>query len=102
MPAPVLPTSVLPIEMPLLESPALIDCILIVTVVEAVALAILHRKTGLGLSTGTVARMLLPGVCLMLALRAALSGVAWPFVPIALTAALITHLADLRGRWRGR
>jgi hypothetical protein len=45
--------------------------------------------------------MLLPGVCLMLALRAALAGSAWPWVPLALAAALLAHLADLRARWRG-
>ncbi len=87
-------------EASLLDSPALIDFVLIVTAAEAVVLALWHRSTGQGLSAGAAARMLLPGVCLMLALRAALAGIAWPFVPLALTAALIAHLADLRGRWR--
>jgi hypothetical protein len=36
---------------------------------------------------------------LMVALRAALAGVAWPWVPAALTAALVVHLADLRLRF---
>jgi hypothetical protein len=45
--------------------------------------------------------MLLPGVCLMLAVRAALVGAIWPWVPIALSGALIAHLFDLRVRWRG-
>ena len=87
-------------EVSLFKSRALVDLALIVTAVEAVALTLWHRRTGQGLSTAAAARMLLPGVCLMLALRAALSGIAWPFVPLALTAALIAHLTDLRGRWR--
>jgi hypothetical protein len=45
--------------------------------------------------------MLLPGVALMLALRAALAGAAWPFMPALLLTALLAHLADLWARWRG-
>ena len=45
--------------------------------------------------------MLLPGLFLMLAIRAALDGAAWPWVPLSLAASLIAHLADLRGRWFG-
>ncbi|WP_428541835.1 hypothetical protein [Rhodopila sp.] len=48
-----------------------------------------------------VVRMLLPGVFLMLAIRAALDGTAWPWLPLALAAALVAHLADLRQRWFG-
>ncbi len=90
----------LAMEASLPEAPALVDLVLIVTVTEGVVLALLYRGTGKGLSAAAAARMLLPGVCLMLALRAALAGDVWPFVPLALTAALIAHLADLRGRWR--
>lgn len=88
-------------EVPLPEPAALIDLILGLTAAEAVVLGFWHWWTGRGLGAGEVARMLLPGVCLILALRAALTGDVWPFVPLALTAALIAHLADLRGRWRG-
>ena len=45
--------------------------------------------------------MLLPGLFLMLAIRAALDGAAWPWVPLALAASLIAHLADIRQRWSG-
>jgi hypothetical protein len=47
-----------------------------------------------------VLTLLLPGVCLMLALRAVLADAAWPWLPVALLAALASHLADLRMRWR--
>jgi hypothetical protein len=45
--------------------------------------------------------MLLPGIFLLVALRVALAGAAWPWVPLALIAALVAHLLDLRQRWRG-
>jgi hypothetical protein len=81
-------------------TPRLIDLILACTVLEAAALVLWHRQTGRGLSPTAIAVMLLPGVCLMLALRAALAGSAWPWVPAALAAALVAHLTDLRNRWR--
>ena len=57
-----------------------------------------HRRRA---SAIEIVLLLLPGICLMLAIRAALSGAAWPWVPVALIAALVAHLADLRERWRG-
>jgi hypothetical protein len=81
-------------------TPHLVDLILTFTAVEAAALALWHRWTGRGLSPAAIGLMLLPGICLMLALRAALVGSAWPWVPAALAAALVAHLADLRNRWR--
>jgi hypothetical protein len=56
-------------------------------------LSLASRYRGIGL-------MLLPGIFLLVALRAALAGAAWPWVPSALTAALVAHLLDLRQRWR--
>ncbi len=79
----------------LLTSPHLIDLVLALTALEAAAIVV----TG-GLTAAAAARLLVPGVCLMLALRAALAGAAWPFVPAALLAALVAHLIDLRGRWK--
>ena len=84
----------------LLVSPNLIDLILVVTLIEAIILVLWRRPPQHGLSRIAVGWMLLPGVFLLLAIRAALSDAAWPWVPIALTASLITHLLDLRARWR--
>ncbi len=78
----------------LLVSPHLIDLILVLTGIEALFLVIWRRRTGQGPSMS----LLLPGICLMLALRAALADAAWPWVPLALTASLVCHLADLSGR----
>ena len=83
-----------------LASPHLIDAILAFTLVEGTALALWRRRTGSGLGGGRVLRMLLPGFCLLLALRAALAGHPLPWIPAALAAALVCHLADLRARWR--
>ena len=80
----------------MLVSPHLIDCILAFTVIEGIAVARFCRRPA-----ADIAWMLFPGVCLLLAVRAALAGAAWPWVPVALAVALAAHLADLRMRWRG-
>ncbi|WP_428483701.1 hypothetical protein [Rhodopila sp.] len=82
-------------------SPHLIDLILVFTVLEAAALTLWYRRTGHGLRPRAVGHLLLPGICLLLALRAALAGVAWPCVPAALAAAGVAHLVDLHDRWFG-
>jgi hypothetical protein len=91
-----------------LTSPALIDLIIVFTMIEAVVLIIWRRRSGAprafrgegpARQGSAVGLMLLPGICLLLAVRAALAGVAWPWVPAALTAALIAHLLDVRERW---
>lgn len=41
---------------------------------------------------------LFPAVLMMIALRAALTGMAWPFVSVPLALALPVHLYDLRRR----
>jgi hypothetical protein len=82
----------------LLASPHLIDAVLALTAVEAAFLVYWRRKTGRGPFLAEVTSLLAPGICLMLALRATLANAAWPWVPLALTAALVCHLVDLRGR----
>jgi len=79
-----------------LVSHHLIDFILAFTVIEGFVVVCWRRR-----SASEVAAMLLPGIFLLLAVRAALWGAAWPWVPAALAVALVTHLADLRMRWRG-
>ncbi len=76
-------------------SPHLVDFILVLVVFEAIVLAWWRKPVR------AILVMLAPGVCLMLALRAALDGAAWPWVPAALLAALVAHVADIRERWRG-
>src|SRR4051812_17669498 len=84
----------------LFASPHLVDLVLVFTALEAAAMLLWRRRTGTGLRPAAVLAVLLPGVCLMLALRAVLAGAAWPWLPVALLAALASHLADLWMRWR--
>lgn len=69
---------------------------------EAALLYALHRRSGRGLPPAGIFALLAPGACLMLALWAAMAGVWWGWTGLALTAALLAHLADLRRRWSGR
>lgn len=76
-----------------------VDLILVVMALEAGWL--LSRK---GAWTGArvmdIVLAFAPGVCLLLALRAALIGADWPWVALALAASFPVHLLDLRRRTR--
>jgi hypothetical protein len=61
-------------------SPRLIDLILMFTLIEAFILMIWRRAHPLSLRRIDIGLMLLPGVFLMLALRAALAGAPWPCI----------------------
>ena len=80
----------------MLTSPHLIDAILLLTVLEGIVLW-RWRKVSMRVAWG----MLLPGMFLLLALRAALADAAWPWVPAALTGALLAHSCELWARFRG-
>jgi len=80
----------------------IVDLVLLLVFVEAVAIALWHRLTGRGPTPPDLAALLLPGVFLMLALRAALGGSEWPLIAACLAASLAAHLLDLQRRWRPR
>ncbi len=82
------------------ESPHLIDAVMLFAVFEAVALILWRQRFTRGPTPGAITRMILPGLFLLFALRQALAGEAWPYVPLALIAALLAHAADLYGRWQ--
>lgn len=75
------------------------DVILAVMIVEALLLLVYRKATGRGMAPADVASMLLAGACVVLALRAALTGSHWPVVASFLIAALAAHLTDLYRRW---
>jgi hypothetical protein len=77
-----------------------VDLILILMLAEALVVLAWWRRTGRGLAPAAFLPFLLAGGCLMLALRAALVGAAWPWMALALLGALLAHLLDLRRRWR--
>ena len=73
-------------------SRAVVDLALLATIVEAAVLARARRRDLLV--------TLLAGVGLLAAVRLALAGAAWPWLALALLAALAAHLRDIAGRWR--
>jgi hypothetical protein len=81
------------------RSGLLADVILVVMIAEAVLLLIYRKATGRGLAPADLFAMLLAGACLVLALRAVLTGSSWPVVALCLVAALVAHAADLYRRW---
>lgn len=75
----------------------IVDLILALVALEALALMALGRRRGVAVLD--VVAALAPGVALMLALRAALTDAWWGWVAAWLGASLIAHLADLSRRW---
>ena len=69
-----------------------VDVVLAVLVVEAVWLKLR------GNIWADILPALLPAVLMMIGLRAALTGMAWPFVSIPLALAFPVHLYDLHRR----
>ena len=58
----------------------IVDLILGLMVVEALALIVYHRWTGRGIAPPDLLGNLLAGLCLLLALRAALVGATWGWI----------------------
>jgi hypothetical protein len=77
----------------------IIDIILGLMAIEAVALIALRRLLGRGPSRLEILVSLAAGLCLLIALRVALTGGPWQLIAVALAASLVVHLTDLRLRW---
>ena len=77
---------------PFFTSGHAVDLVLAFMAAEAVALILMKRPAL------TVVLTILPGVAMMLALRAAITDAGWQSVAIWLTVSLPLHLADLRHR----
>jgi hypothetical protein len=69
-----------------------VDVVLLVLAIEAIWLK------ARGQAWADIAPALLPAVLMMLALRAALTGMAWPFISLPLALAFPVHLYDLKRR----
>lgn len=91
----------MPVVSELFVSGRVADLVLAVMLVEALGLVAIHRRTGRGLPPAAVLLNLAAGAALLLALRGALVGAGWGWIALALTGALVAHLADLRQRWSG-
>ena len=73
--------------------------ILLFMVLEGIVLILVRKKTSRDMTPLDVAVSLGAGAALLLALRDALRGVAWPIIAIWLIVALGCHLWDLKRRW---
>jgi hypothetical protein len=69
-----------------------VDIVLIVLAVEAVLLKLRGNRWA------DIIPALLPAALMMLALRSALTGMAWPFISLPLALAFPVHLYDLHRR----
>jgi asparagine N-glycosylation enzyme membrane subunit Stt3 len=76
----------------------IIDVILAIVVLEAVLLFVLRQITGRGLTLLEIAGLLLSGVFLILAVRAALTGAPWYMVSLLLLLSFAAHLWELSRR----
>ncbi len=78
----------------------IVDLIVLVMAVEAMLLCIRRALTGRGMEPLALLSALAPGICLLLALRLALTGAPWGAMAGCLTAAGILHACDLVYRHR--
>jgi hypothetical protein len=84
----------------LFETGRIVDLLLALVILESAVLWAYRRASGRGVPTSALIANLASGACLLLALRAALSGAGWEWVAFWLAAALVAHLIDLRSRWQ--
>lgn len=77
----------------------LMDAILGLVVLEALALALYHRVTGGGIAPRRYLANLAAGFALLLAARLALGGAPSWQLAACLLASLCAHLLDFAGRW---
>jgi hypothetical protein len=83
-----------------ITSGRLVELIVVLMLVEAALLLWWRWRSGGGVpATGSIA-MIGAGICLMLALRAALTGAGAGGVAIWLMLALVAHVGDLAARWQ--
>lgn len=84
----------------LFASGRIIDLILAAVAVEGLLLVGLRYRSAAGPSLPGLIANLAAGAALMLALRAALTGSAWPTIAAFMLAGLLAHACDLALRFR--
>lgn len=83
----------------LITSGRIVDLILVVVLLEVVSLTWLARARRPGLRLTRLISLLLPGVCIFLALKAALSDAGWVAIMIFLLLSGVAHAVDVWLRW---
>jgi hypothetical protein len=84
----------------LFASGRLVDLILVVVVIEAVALLMYWHRARRGIEPFDLLPNLCAGAFLLLALRATLAGSDWIIASGCLALAGLAHLIDIYRRWR--
>ena len=84
------------------SSGRIVDAILVLVALEALALLALRWRTGRGPAPVALLCNLASGAALMLAVRAALIAAGWPVVAFWMLVSLVAHLGDLVPRLRDR
>ena len=84
----------------IISSGRIADIIIALMLLEGLALYVFNRMSGRGIPFPEIAGNFMAGICLLLAMRAGLSGAAWWWPALWLGLALAGHLADLWARWR--
>lgn len=84
----------------LFSSGRIVDLVLGFMVLEVLILALYRRIAGGGIGTPDLLANIAAGACMLLALRAALTGQSWVWVAAALSASLLAHLFDISRRWK--
>lgn len=84
----------------LFKSGNIVDLILALMAIEAAGLMLWHFMTGSGVGPRALLPFLIAGVCLMVALKFALTGQDWTLVATALGGAFVFHLLDIVLRWQ--
>jgi hypothetical protein len=82
----------------LFASGRVVDLIVVLVILEGVALAAYHRRTGRGIGPRALWWNLVAGCALLFALRNALMHAEWPAISACLLVAFGAHVADLRKR----
>ena len=78
---------------------SLVDVVMAVTVLEALALLVYRARTGKGVAANQFLVNLLSGLSLMLALRLVLASAWWGWVATCLLLSGLLHATDLWRRW---
>lgn len=83
----------------LFYSGLIVDLIVVLVVVEALALLLMRRVLGRGPGVRDWLPNLASGACLLLALRAGIAQAAWYWLALLLALSLVAHIADLARRF---
>jgi hypothetical protein len=83
-----------------IDSAMLVDVVLAMTALEAVALLVWRGRTGAGIRAADLLPNLAAGAFLILGVRLAIDGHAWYAIAPCMLASLGAHLVDLARRWQ--